>query len=129
MNKTPQTHTPWGSPFFFSIVETGVPYVALATLKLTSDLKRSSCLYLKNAQVEGVQSWTPSPGSALLDAPQQPALICKQARVYLKQNAVGAGILCKAAQGTLSSSIPEKTGYAQLTHGYLGLVSCTHGTW
>lgn len=129
VNKAPQTHTLWGSPFLFSVVETGVPYGALATLELTSDLKRSSCLYLKNAQVKGVQPRTPSPGSALLDAPQQPALICKQAGVYLKQNAVGAGIPCKAAQGTLSSSIPKKTEYAQLTHGYLGLVSCTQGTW
>lgn len=53
VNKVPQTHTPWGSPFLFSVVETGVPYGALATLELTSDLKRSSCLYLKNAQVKG----------------------------------------------------------------------------
>ena len=75
VNKAPQTHTPWGSPFLFSVVETGVPYGALATLDLTSDLKRSSCLYLKNAQVKGVQLRTPSNGSALLAASKQPSFI------------------------------------------------------
>lgn len=54
-----------------------------------------------------MQPPTPSPGSALLDSKQQPALVCEQARAFLKQQAVGAGIPRKAAQWTLSTSIPD----------------------
>lgn len=54
-----------------------------------------------------MQPPTPSPDSAFLDSKQQLALVREQARAYLKQNAVGAGVPHKAAQRTLSTSIPN----------------------